>query len=65
MHEVIKWVKDIVKIEGFLDIDLDVLGVLDHDITINIIRDGKKLKNILQVYQKGLQTSFIVKIQDV
>ena len=36
--------KDIVKIEGFLDIDLDVLGVLDHDITINIIRDGKKVE---------------------
>jgi aspartate carbamoyltransferase regulatory subunit len=32
--------KDIIKIEGFLDIDLDVLGVLDHDITINIIKDG-------------------------
>lgn len=36
--------KDIIKIEGFLDIDLDVLGVLDQDITINIIEDGKKVK---------------------
>ncbi len=33
--------KDIIKIEGFLDINLDVLGVLDHDITINIIRNSK------------------------
>ena len=32
--------KDIIKIEGFLDINLDVLGVLDHDITINIIKNG-------------------------
>ncbi|HHX55755.1 MAG TPA: aspartate carbamoyltransferase regulatory subunit [Clostridiales bacterium] len=36
--------KDIIKIEGFLDIELDVLGVLDHDITINIIKDGKKVE---------------------
>ncbi|NLJ90494.1 MAG: aspartate carbamoyltransferase regulatory subunit [Clostridiales bacterium] len=33
--------KDIIKIEGFLDIDLDVLGVLDQDITVNVIKDGK------------------------
>lgn len=32
--------KDIIKIEGFLELDLDVLGVLDHDITINIIKNG-------------------------
>lgn len=36
--------KDIIKIEGFLDVDLDILGVLDHDITINIIKDGKKVE---------------------
>ncbi len=34
--------KDIIKIEGGLDrIDLDVLGYLDHAITVNIIRDDK------------------------
>ena len=33
--------KDIIKIEGPLDIDLNVLGVLDHNITINIIADNK------------------------
>ena len=32
--------KDIIKIEGPLDIDLNVLGVLDHNITINIIKDN-------------------------
>lgn len=33
--------KDIIKIEGPLDIDLNVLGVLDHKITINIIKDNE------------------------
>ncbi|MDF2486943.1 MAG: hypothetical protein K0R46_3111 [Herbinix sp.] len=34
--------KDIIKIEGTLrDLDLDILGALDHQITINIIDDGK------------------------
>lgn len=33
--------KDIIKIEGTLDIDLNMLSVLDHNITINIIEDGK------------------------
>lgn len=33
--------KDIIKIEGPFDIDLNVLGVLDHNITINIIKDNK------------------------
>ncbi len=33
--------KDIIKIEGSLDIvDLDILGFIDHDITVNIIKDG-------------------------
>lgn len=34
--------KDIIKIEGTLDdLDLDILGALDHQITIDIIEDGK------------------------
>jgi aspartate carbamoyltransferase regulatory subunit len=33
--------KDIIKIEGTLeDLDLDILGALDHQITINIIENG-------------------------
>lgn len=32
--------KDIIKIEGTIDIDLDMLGVLDPNITINIIENG-------------------------
>ena len=34
--------KDIIKIEGGLDlVDLDVLGFVDHNITVNIIKDEK------------------------
>jgi aspartate carbamoyltransferase regulatory subunit len=33
--------KDIIKIEGGIDlVDLDILGFIDHNITVNIIRDG-------------------------
>ncbi|ROR22114.1 aspartate carbamoyltransferase regulatory subunit [Mobilisporobacter senegalensis] len=32
--------KDIIKIDHNIDMDLDILGVLDHNITINIIKDG-------------------------
>ena len=33
--------KDIIKIEGHPDINLDMLGVLDKNITVNIIRNGE------------------------
>lgn len=32
--------KDIIKIEGVLDINLDVLGFIDCNITVNIIENG-------------------------
>ena len=33
--------KDIIKVEGPLDIvDLDILGFIDHNITVDIIKDG-------------------------
>lgn len=40
--------KDIIKIEDTIDLDLDVLGFVDHNITVNIIDDGKIIekKNI-------------------
>ena len=39
--------KDIIKIEGTLEgLDLDILGALDHQITINIIKDGKIIEKI-------------------
>lgn len=33
--------KDIIKIEGMIDVDLDVLGFIDCNITVNIIDDDK------------------------
>ncbi len=33
--------KDIIKIEGPLRVNLDILGVLDENITVNIIRDNE------------------------
>ena len=33
--------KDIIKIEGPITVNLDILGVLDENITINIIKDNK------------------------
>ena len=34
--------KDIIKIEGGLDlVDLDVLGFIDHNITVNVIKNGE------------------------
>ena len=35
--------KDIVKISEDLDIDLDVLGYIDPGITVNYIKDGKRV----------------------
>ena len=38
--------KDILKIEGDLDVvDLDVLGYIDHNITINIIKDEQIVRS--------------------
>ena len=34
--------KDIIKIGEEIDLNLDVLGYIDADITINIIKDGKR-----------------------
>lgn len=36
--------KDIIKIDADLNVDLDVLGYIDPDITVNIIKDGKLSK---------------------
>jgi len=33
--------KDIIKIDADIDVDLDILGYIDPDITVNIIRDGQ------------------------
>lgn len=36
--------KDIIKIENMIDVDLDVLGFIDCNITINIIDHGKVIQ---------------------
>ena len=36
--------KDIIKIGAVLDLDLDALGYIDPDVTVNIIRDSKVVK---------------------
>ena len=36
--------KDIIKIDSNLDIDLEILGYIDHNITVNIIKDGKRVE---------------------
>ena len=33
--------KDIIKIDSDFDVDSDILGFVDPDVTVNIIRDGK------------------------
>ena len=33
--------KDIIKIDSEIDIDLDVLGYVDPNITVNLVRDGR------------------------
>ena len=36
--------KDIIKIDSPMDLDLDVLGYIDSNITVNIIRDGERVE---------------------
>ena len=33
--------KDIIKIEDEIDLNLEVLGFIDHNITVNVIKDGR------------------------
>lgn len=36
--------KDIIKIDELIDLDFDVLGYVDPDITVDIIREGKQVE---------------------
>ena len=38
--------KDIIKIEGALDLDLQILGFIDPDITVNVIENGAICKKM-------------------
>jgi len=44
--------KDIIKIENMLDIDFDVLGFIDPNITVNIIKDGMVTKKCVSLPDK-------------
>ena len=45
--------KDIIKIDSPVDLDLDVLGYIDANITVNVIRNGVRVeKNHLTLPQK-------------
>ena len=51
--------KDIIKIEGGLDlVDLDVLGFIDHNITVNIIKNGEivEKKELIRAINSFLDT---------
>ncbi len=36
--------KDIIKIEGMMEVDWDLVGFVDPNITVNIIRDGESVE---------------------
>ena len=36
--------KDIIKIDELIELDLDVLGYIDSNITVNIVKDGKLIE---------------------
>lgn len=36
--------KDIIKIDELIDLDYDVLGYIDSNITVNIVKDGKMVE---------------------
>lgn len=45
--------KDIIKIDSPMEVDLDVLGYIDSNITVNVIRDGQLVaKKHLQLPKK-------------
>lgn len=45
--------KDIIKIDSPMEVDLDVLGYIDSDITVNVIRDGVRVdKKHLELPQR-------------
>lgn len=45
--------KDIIKIEGLIDLNLDLLGFIDDNITVNIIQDEKIIeKKTLKLPQR-------------
>lgn len=42
-------VKDIIKINELIDLNFDVLGYIDSDVTVNVIKDGKAEKKAVSL----------------
>lgn len=38
--------KDIIKIDGDIDVNLDVLGYVDNNITVNIVKNGDLIRKV-------------------
>ncbi|MBE5926424.1 MAG: aspartate carbamoyltransferase regulatory subunit [Lachnospiraceae bacterium] len=69
--------KDIIKIQGSLDIvDLDILGFIDHNITVSIIKDGvivdkkklslpKTVKNVIKCKNPRCITSIEQELEHI
>ena len=55
--------KDIIKIDADIDIDLNVLGYIDPDSTVNIIKDGKLMKPYNR-YSRSRNAYFRLKNRD-
>mgnify|MGYP002773679119 CR=1 FL=1 len=45
--------KDIIKIDQDYSINLDVLGYIDPDITVSIIKDGKTVDTVASIAKKS------------
>ena len=46
--------KDIIKISDVTDLDLDIVGFINHKITVNIIKDGKVSEKLTLHHPKKL-----------
>ena len=47
--------KDIIKIEGNIDLDLEILGFIDHNITVNIIQNDHVVEKKLLTLPKQIK----------
>lgn len=53
--------KDILKIAEIVEMDFNILAVIDPKITINIIRDGKRIEKIHPTLPKEFEGAFVCK----
>lgn len=47
--------KDIIKIDEIIDLDFDVLGYIDSNITVNIVKDGQLFKKYHMALPEALR----------